>query len=86
MKSAAAIDADDIKNAGGGKSKGKNAGIVDAVETGGKHEKEKGGEIPTGGTDEVPNEIAAEGGGGLAICEISCHAVPFWCRGEIARA
>lgn len=41
MKSAAAIDADDVKNAGGGESEGENAGVVDAVETGGKHEKEK---------------------------------------------
>lgn len=41
MESATAINADDIKNTGGGEGERKDAGIVDAVEASGEHQKEK---------------------------------------------
>ncbi len=77
MEGAAAVNTDNIKNAGGRKSEREDAGVVDAVKTGGEHQKEERSKTPTGGADDVPNEIAAEGGGGWAICGTFCHVVPF---------
>lgn len=64
LESATAINADHVKNAGGRKGKGKDAGVVDTVEASGKHEEEERSEIPAGGADDIPDEIATEGGGG----------------------
>lgn len=51
LESATAINADDIKNTGGGEGKRKDAGVVDAVEASGEHQKEKRSEIPAGSAD-----------------------------------
>lgn len=70
LESTAAVNADDIKDAGGGKGKGEDAGVVDAIEAGGEHEEEKRGEIPASGADKIPDEITAESGGGEGVSGI----------------